>query len=351
MKKKLSTVFRYAFPALLLLFVISCRFVHPCAEAYALYAYPVLSGALSAFSSLFPFSLEEVLVVSVVGWMFFYPVLKRKKGEKWKHILGRELEVAVWMYVWFYLGWGLNYFRFSIYERSGVPPQPYNEQKFLDFLNVYTDSLNGAYLPETYLDKYKIGQEVKAIYRQVPASLGLAYPKPYQMPKRLMFDLLYSKVGVLGYMGPFFSEYQLNGELLPSQIPFSYAHEYAHLLGVSNEAEANYWAYQVCIRSSMPQMRYSGYLSLLPYVLANASSLLSEEQFGEWVRRIRPEVKKDYEQKRVYWKGKYAPLLGEVQDYIYNLFLKGNNIPSGKKNYAEVIGILLAINHPFALPD
>ena len=39
----------------------------------------------------------------------------------------------------------------------------------------------------------------------------------------------------------------------------------------------------------------------------------------------------------------YSTLLGEVQNKIYNLFLKGNNIPSGRKNYAEVIGILLSL--------
>jgi hypothetical protein len=52
---------------------------------------------------------------------------------------------------------------------------------------------------------------------------------------------------------------------------------------------------------------------------------------------------KDYEYKRMYWNERYSTLLGEVQNKIYNLFLKGNNIPSGRKNYAEVIGILLSL--------
>lgn len=38
-----------------------------------------------------------------------------------------------------------------------------------------------------------------------------------------------------------------------------------------------------------------------------------------------------------------VPCWVEVQNKIYNLFLKGNNIPSGRKNYAEVIGILLSL--------
>jgi len=144
-------------------------------------------------------------------------------------------------------------------------------------------------------------------------------------------------------MGPFFAESQLNEELLPVQLPFTYAHELSHLLGVSNEAEANYWAYRVCRSSKRSAVRYSAYFGLLPYVLVNASSVLTEEEFREWIKTIRPEVVKDYEYKRMYWNERYSTLLGEVQNKIYNLFLKGNNIPSGRKNYAEVIGILLSL--------
>ena len=84
--------------------------------------------------------------------------------------------------------------------------------------------------------------------------------------------------------------------MLPVQLPFTYAHELSHLLGVSNEAEANYWAYRVCRSSKRPAVRYSAYFGLLPYVLVNASSVLTEEEFREWIKTIRPEVVKDYEE-------------------------------------------------------
>ena len=53
-------------------------------------------------------------------------------------------------------------------------------------------------------------------------------------------------VGVTGSMGPFFCEFTLNGDLLPANYPATYAHELAHLLGITSEAEANFYAYQVC---------------------------------------------------------------------------------------------------------
>ncbi|WP_303331988.1 DUF3810 family protein, partial [uncultured Muribaculum sp.] len=41
----------------------------------------------------------------------------------------------------------------------------------------------------------------------------------------------------------------------------------------------------------------------------------------------------------------YSPLIGEIQSTAYNWFLKGNNIPSGRKNYSEVVALLMALNN------
>lgn len=343
MNKKILTILRYALPVMLIIFIVLCRYLPSLAEGYAREVYPVVSAVLSAVSSIFPFSLEEVLVIGLVVWLVVYPVLGRRKGKAWKCILGREAELLAWIYIWFYVGWGLNYFRYPIYARAGVAPAQYDEQAFLGFLEEYTDSLNKAYLPQVQIDTDLTEREVKEFYRQVPSSFGLARPKDFQAPKYFTFTPLYSGVGVLGSMGPFFAESQLNADLLPVQLPFTYAHEFSHLLGVSNEAEANYWAYQVCVNSSVPEVRYSGYFGILPYVLINASYLLPQDKFGEWAKTIRPEVVEEYKQKRAYWHDRYSPLMGKVQDRIYDWFLKGNNISSGKKNYAEVIGIILSL--------
>lgn len=343
-KDKYIKVIRWGLLLVAILFVILCRYNPALAEGYARHIYPTVSFALSAFSSLFPFSLEEILIVLIVLWMILFPVWMRKRRRTWKHILIREVEVLAWVYVWFYWGWGLNYFRYNIYTRLQVKPVSYEEQLFLDFLHDYTDSLNAAYIPQIKLSPETIDKEIKDFYLHLPENAGLATPESFQKPKFFTFTPLYSGVGVLGSMGPFFAEAQLNADLLPVQLPFTYAHEFSHLLGVSSEAEANYWAYRACTEAETPAMRYCGYFGLLPYVLSNASSLLSEEQFEKWVGKIRPEIIKEYNENRLHWKALYSPFIGEIQDVAYNLFLKGNNIPSGQKNYAEVIGILLSVS-------
>lgn len=324
-------------------FVVLCRYMPNLAEGYARTVYPSLSAALSSFSSPFPFPLMEVFVVSLILWLVCYPIWKRRKGMRWLGILIREIEVLAWVYVWFYLGWGLNYFRYNIYTRLQTPPVAYKEQHFKNFLKEYTDRLNTTYQTDTEIDSERMKEYVHTFYANLPSAYGLAQPKKWQEPKNFIFTSLYNKVGVLGSMGPFFAEAQLNADLPEVQYPFTYAHEFSHLLGVSNEAEANYWAYRACTESDLPTLQYCGYFGLFPYVLSNASYLLPKEDFQAWIQTVRPEVIEQYKEKNRYWQERYSPFIGQIQDFTYNLFLKGNQIPSGKKNYAEVIGLLLSL--------
>ena len=326
-----------------IVFVILCRYMPSLAEGYARIVYPPLSAALSAFSSLFPFPLMEVFVIGLILALIIYPIRLRKKGIRLRQILFREGEILAWVYVWFYLGWGLNYYRYNIYTRLQTPPVAYEEQHFKDFLKDYTERLNATYQPPTKMNEEELKQHVHAFYTQLPSTYGLAKPHAWQEPKDFIFTPIYSKVGVLGSMDPFFAEAQLNADLPKVQYPFTYAHEFSHLLGVSNEAEANYWAYRACTESNSPTLQYCGYFGLFPYVISNASSLLSKKEFQAWIRTIKPEIIEQYNEKNTYWRELYSPWIGEIQDFTYNLFLKGNKIASGKKNYAEVISLLLSL--------
>ena len=181
------------------------------------------------------------------------------------------------------------------------------------------------------------------IYHQLSDSLGVHRP-PHEHPrvKTMLFTPFISMVGVTGSMGPFFCEFTLNGDLLPVNYPATYAHELAHLLGITSEAEANFYAYQVCTRSEAMGIRFSGYFSILGHVLGNAQRLLSEEEYTQLFKRIRPEIIELAKENQAYWAAKYSPVVGAVQEWIYDLYLKGNKIESGRQNYSEVVGLLIS---------
>lgn len=330
----------------LLLLVWITQLIPAMGEVYARSVYPVISACLSSFSRLFPFAIGDLFIfLSIIG-IIAYPIYGRIKKQPWKSILFREGEYLIWLYVWFYLAWGLNYSQKNFYERTGIPYADYTPEQFGIFVDEYIQNLNKSYVPVNDINKTLIRREAVKGYNQISDSLGVHRP-PYDSPrvKTMLFTPLISMVGVSGSMAPFFCEFTLNGDLLPSQYAATYTHELAHLLGITSEAEANFYAYQVCTRSQMKTIRFGGYFSVLNHVLANARRFMSEEEYKELFNRIRPEIIELASSNQAYWMAKYSPLIGDIQDWIYDLYLKGNKIESGRKNYSEVIGLLISYDN------
>ena len=69
---------------------------------------------------------------------------------------------------------------------------------------------------------------------------------------------------------------------------------------------------------------------------------MDENDYQALVENIRPEIIQLAKDHQVYWSAKYSPLVGAVQEWIYDLYLKGNKIDSGRQNYSEVVGLLIS---------
>ena len=342
MKKKPNV--RYLALGAILILVWLTQWIPALATIYSQTIYPFISYVLSFFSNLFPFAIGDLFIFLSIAGVIIYPIYARlRKKLPWKKILLRDGEYLLWIYVWFYLAWGLNYSQHNFYQRTKIPYTAYTPDNFRNFVDDYVDKLNGSYVDVTTINKDLIRRETVRGYNQISDTLGVHHPF-HKSPrvKTMLFTPLISMVGVTGSMGPFFCEFTLNGDLLPSQYPATYAHELAHLLGISSEAEANFYAYQVCTRSQARGIRFCGYFSVLGHVLVNARRLMDEEEYKELFNRIRPEIIELAKSNQEYWTEKYSPLIGDIQDWIYDLYLKGNKIQSGRKNYSEVVGLLIS---------
>lgn len=318
------------------------RFFPAGGEFYARKIYPLAATFLSGFSSFVPFSLGDCFILlALLGIIYYFIKTLCKKQKRGKYLFRIFLFLS-WIYIWFYFAWGLNYFRENFYTRAKIVPIAYTEANFRDFLRGYIEQLNRNYVPIYRIDSLPIAEEIRKGYVSLSDTFGLVSPPKRLKAKNMLFSSLFSKVGVTGYMGPFFAEFNLNRELRPEEYPAVYAHETAHRLGISSEAEANFYAWLVCSRSRIPEIRHSGNFLLLGYVLSNASRLLPEEEFKTFVASIRPEILEQYKSYQQYWRNKYSPGIGKLQNYIYNLFLQSNQIPSGTKNYSEVIGLVIS---------
>lgn len=342
MKRRLKN--RHIVLGVLLLLVWMTQLIPTLATVYSRTVYPLISYVLSGISNLVPFAVGDLFIfLSIVG-IIVYPFYGRfRKKLPWKRVLLRDGEYLLWVYVWFYLAWGLNYSQKNFYQRTEIPYTAYTPENFKGFVDDYITQLNRSYTPVNSINQDLVREETVRIYNQLSDSLGVHRP-PHESPKvkTMLFTPFISMVGVTGSMGPFFCEFTLNGDLLPANYPATYAHELAHLLGITSEAEANFYAYQICTRSRAMGIRFSGYFSVLGHVLRNAQRLLPEEEYAQLFKRIRPEIIELAKENQAYWAAKYSPAVGTAQDWIYDLYLKGNKIESGRQNYSEVVGLLIS---------
>ena len=357
----------------LLLLVTLVKMIPLWGFIYTTRIYPIIGTLLSPISGFFPFAVGDIFIALSIAWVIFYPIyeiglrkklarryffLAAKKGcyPKKKVVFGRVAEYLLWVYAWFYIAWGLNYSQPNIYDRTGMKPVEVSEAKFKAFAYQYADSLNAlsissdiagsSIFSDSIADdglKNRVRDAILKEYNKIGYKEGINAPfNQHPHAKTMVFTPISSMSGVTGSMGPFFCEFTLNGDILPHDYPATYAHEFAHFLGVANEGEANFYSYIVCTASADKQVRFSGYYHIFFHVLNNVFDILGEKEGERFLKHIRPEIIQLAKSDRRYWLSKRCKALDAAQDIIFDFYLKGNHVAEGRKSYSGVIGLILA---------
>ena len=327
---------------------------------YTTRIYPVIGNLLSPISGFFPFAVGDIFIALSITWVILYPIYEI--GLRKKRVFGRVAEYLLWVYAWFYIAWGLNYSQPNIYYRIGMKPVEVSKAKFKKFAYQYADSLNAlsnaslsnaslnnarkSISPDSIVDdalKNRVRDAVLREYNKIGYREGINRPfNQHPHAKTMVFTPLSSMAGVTGSMGPFFCEFTLIGDILAHDYPATYAHEFAHFLGVANEGEANFYSYIVCTASADKQVRFSGYYHIFFHVLNNVYDILGEKEGERFLKHIHPEIIQRARNDRHYWLSKRCKALDAAQDFIFELYLKGNHVAEGRKSYSGVIGLILA---------
>ena len=310
-------------------------------EAYMRTAYPVIATLFSFISGIFPFSLYDLLIVAALIWftgMTVRVILRKITLSAFFYSLLRFSLIVV---AWFYLSWGIAYFRDDFYTRNEVEEVPFDKENLHNVTLRFIANANRFYVISDEMDKADVRDEIEQSYRQHHQTLRLTDPNGKRRVKAMIFEPIYSKMGVSGYFGPFFNEIHVNNYSLPFTYPFTLAHEMAHQYGIAPESEASLYAFIVCAGSSDPVVRYSGYASVLGYLLRDARRLLPDA-YKSLLQSIRPEIIADMQRNSAHWMAARNETLSDTQDKMYDVYLKTNQVSSGRDNYSEVVGLLLS---------
>ena len=332
----------YAIPVVFLVFVFICSRVPALAEWYMQAVYPLIATVLSFFSRLVPFSLLDIVLVGAILLLPLSIVLmclRKLRFRKWLKVISLSV---LWTIVWFYMAWGIAYFRPDFHERFGIEVAKDDRAFFESLVEKYIERLNQAHVSAPYRFSFEeIAVAVEASFAQHHELLRLPYPNGWRRNKRTITTPLMNRMGILGYFNPWFNEIQVNRRAPRLSYPFTLAHEMAHQFGIAHESEANLIATIITTSSDHPLVRYSGYLQTVRYLL-NDLQAISPDRHREIAEQIDPLVIADFRAMREHWQQNINPTLSEMQSRVNDAYLRANQQTSGILSYSEVVGLLVA---------
>ena len=197
---------------------------------------------------------------------------------------------------------------------------------------------------------YDGNMEAKAI--EAMQNLGEQYPQLsgyYTTPKKIAASEFLSQQYMKGYYFPFSLEANYNDVMYIMSKPATMCHELAHTKGFIYEDEANLIAFLACLHSDDIVFQYSGYLSVLTYIDNdfiesidhNADIYKSHVKISSQVKKDRVFLTEDawteVEKKAVV----STKTVKKASNTFNNTTLILNGVEQGSASYGEVVGLLM----------
>jgi hypothetical protein len=125
-------------------------------------------------------------------------------------------------------------------------------------------------------------------------------------------------------------------DLLPYERPFVLAHEWAHLAGQADEAQASAVGWLACMRGT-PQLAYSASL----YLIMEAASALPGETRQVVMKQLDAGVRSDIDDiLRRLQRGK--PVVQRTASRVYDEYLRANRVADGTASYGRALSLILS---------
>ncbi len=330
-------------PLILIIVIEIIKRIPALCNFYNSHIYPYISYFFYSISQFFRFSFYDICLFSVIVFLIIQIIfLFRKKSRKRSFYI--IIKTFMWTYIAFYFCWGINYFSDGVVKKNKLEAKIENDD-FRKFINQYILNLNESFKNSDSITENEVIEEISYLIPLTSDQLNIKTWITDFKTKYSLFSRLYAAMGIKGYYAPFFFESHINNQAMNIEKPALMAHELSHLLGITSEAEANFMAYIITTSSKNDFIRFSGYFSVFPYIMRDARNHLPEEEYNNLFGQVNPAIIEELNEKYRHWNLLYNENIGNIQSFFYELYLKNNNIPTGRKNYGEVVNIIVNYNN------
>ena len=315
-------------------------------DFYSRDAYPWFQKIVTGATNVLPVAVLDLLLIGVLLAVLYrarrlFSVVKQRGvmdalWETFRRVV-RATAVALILFTW---AWGFNYRRIPL-ESVTPDGKPTLSVEQLQTGMADANALASRLRPMTQRDEgnyHSIRLDLVEPMKQALLSLNRV---PLQTPGQPKFSLVLSPFfrwsGVTGMMNPFGLETIVSPDLLPFERPFVLAHEWAHLAGHADEAEASAVGWLACMKAS-PVAAYSASL----YLIGEAASALPPAEREKAMARLDAGVRTDLDAIAERMRKEQHPRVQEATSEVYGQYLKANRVQDGVASYRRALTLVLA---------
>ena len=323
-------------------------------EVFAKRIYKVCSVVLNRITGILPFSLAEILAVSlmIAGVILLIRLVvqlvrgrsrgveKRRReilGDALLH-LGCFLSVVLFLFVFFC---GVNYERYPFSHYSGLVIEKSEKQELYELCVSLAVQASQERERLTEVPTYREMAEAAVTAMDLLGEEYQVLAGAYTVPKPLLSSGFFSMTETTGIFIPFTMEANVNVHCTDFTIPATMCHELSHLRGFMREDEANYIAYLACRKSEDPYLRYSGLMLALVYA-GNQLYRADKELYAQARAYYSEGVSEDFRRDSLYWSQYEDTVISTAANAANDTYLKANNQTDGAKSYGRMVDLLLA---------
>ena len=306
---------------------------------------------LTKATYLIPFSLAEFMLFACVPLFIFLFIRLVTAKKKWTALLkffSRALAV-----------WGLFMFIFTFNFGVCYGKTPVNEKIDFEKRLLSVEDLSSA-MEILIADLNKVSENINYVYSdtgstKMPYSLNEMNKKLNEAYKNMLdkhdlfkritsrvkpviLSVQMSKMHITGIYSPFTGEANINVDFPDYNLPYTSAHEMAHLMGVARENEANFVAFLVCLYSGDDYIRYSGLVNMTEYI-GNSLYGADKDKYYEIMGQMPELVTQEMAAYSRFFDKYRNTKISKVANTVNNSYLKAQGQEQGTKSYGFVVDL------------
>ena len=315
-------------------------------QFYSREIYVQIERILVAATNLVPFALFDLLIILVayLAVKRFFRLISVARHESvvdalWEGIRWFARAVSI-LFIIFMIVWGLNYRRltieFGLHGNSNAPLTQEFLQSGIADANALAARLRLGTSTSAVLSFEDVARQLEGPMNDGLSELNREALKTPGRPKYSLFlTPFFTWTGVDGMLNPLALETIVHPDLLPFERPYVLAHEWAHLSGEADEAEASAVGWFGCMHGGTP-LAYSASL----YLILEARNALTSDRAMFVTSQLDPGVRSDLEAISERLKSR-RPSMEMAASRVYDQYLKANRVEDGTASYGRAITLIL----------